>query len=139
MDSFVAGLNSLVEEAAGAGVKHIDFGMAHRGRLCTLATLFEKPMEEIFAEFQELKSGQLEWGNSGDVKYHLGVVSERTVNGKTIRLSILPNPSHLEAVNPVVMGSSKATQVLLGDHDGSQAFNVIIHGDAALAGQGVVY
>jgi 2-oxoglutarate dehydrogenase E1 component len=139
LDSFVCGLESLVESAIHADMKHVDFGMAHRGRLCTLAMLFDKPMEEIFGEFQEMKSGHEEWGNSGDVKYHLGVVDQKTIDGKTITLSILPNPSHLEAVNPVVLGSNRAVQDYLGDRDGSKAMNVIIHGDAAVAGQGIVY
>lgn len=139
LDGFVSGLESLVDEAARHAIQHVDFGMAHRGRLCTLATLFNKPMEEIFAEFQEMKSGHEEWGNSGDVKYHLGVVGKKRVAGREITISILPNPSHLEAVNPVVMGSSRATQEYLHDRDGSKAVNVIIHGDAAVAGQGVVY
>jgi 2-oxoglutarate dehydrogenase E1 component len=81
------------------------------------------------------------WGNSGDVKYHLGITTEKKVHGKNVRLSILPNPSHLEAVNPVVMGHVKAVQDRLNDVKGKNcnAMSVLIHGDAALAGQGVVY
>jgi len=84
--------------------------MAHRGRLNALANVFNKPMQKIFAEFQENVDKELSWGNSGDVKYHLGVTTERQVLGKPVRLSILPNPSHLETVNPVVMGHVKAVK-----------------------------
>lgn len=84
----------------------------------------------------------MSWGNSGDVKYHLGITTEKHVSGRNVRLSILPNPSHLETVNPVVMGHSKAVQDCINDQKQTKNKNVmsvIIHGDAALAGQGVVY
>lgn len=84
----------------------------------------------------------MSWGNSGDVKYHLGITSEKHVANKNIRLTILPNPSHLEAVDPVVMGHVKAVQDCINDQKGTKGSNtmsVLIHGDAALAGQGVVY
>lgn len=103
-------------EAAGKDdVSHCIFGMAHRGRLNTLGLVFRKPLEEIFAEFKENKADQStfddhKWGKMGDVKYHLGMTSDLPVkNGNhTIRLSILPNPSHLETVNPVVYGKTRA-------------------------------
>jgi 2-oxoglutarate dehydrogenase E1 component len=85
--------------------------MAHRGRLNALANVFDKPLQKIFAEFQDHQDPEDQsWGNSGDVKYHLGVTVEKTVNSKPIRLSILPNPSHLETVNPVCMGHVKAVE-----------------------------
>ena len=86
--------------------------MAHRGRLNALANVFDKPLQKIFAEFQEnvdTEENQA-WGNSGDVKYHLGVAVEKKIDDKNIRLSILPNPSHLETVNPVCMGHVKAVE-----------------------------
>jgi 2-oxoglutarate dehydrogenase E1 component len=118
--------------------------MAHRGRLNALRNVFNKSPQKIFAEFQENTDTPegMSWGNSGDVKYHLGITSEKHVGGKNIRLTILPNPSHLEAVNPVVMGHVKAVQDCVNDQRGTKnrnAMSVIIHGDAALAGQGVVY
>ena len=84
--------------------------MAHRGRLNALANVFDKPLQKIFAEFQENVDSEENqaWGNSGDVKYHLGVTVEKNFNNKNIRLSILPNPSHLETVNPVCMGHVRA-------------------------------
>lgn len=95
LDSMVSGLNKLVHEAVKTGVEYIGLGMAHRGRLNALVNVFNKPMQKIFAEFQENVDKQVSWGNSGDVKYHLGVTTERNVDGKNVRLTILPNPSHL--------------------------------------------
>ena len=129
----------MIETATDYGIEYIGFGMAHRGRLNALANVFDKPLPKIFAEFQENVDDEENqaWGNSGDVKYHLGVTVEKTVNNKNVRLSILPNPSHLETVNPVCMGHVKA----VGDHlnKSDKCLSVLIHGDAALAGQGVVY
>lgn len=140
-DTFVSAMSSLVDLAAEHKTEHVVFGMAHRGRLHTLATVFSKPLEQIFAEFQEIKSeGRNVWGDSGDVKYHLGTTHEKEyANGHKIRLSILPNPSHLESVNPVVYGKTRAIQDFEKDKTAEKAIGVLIHGDAALAGQGVVY
>lgn len=110
--------------------------MAHRGRLNALANVFHKPLQRIFAEFQENLENE-SWGNSGDVKYHLGTTISRKVKNNEIRLSILPNPSHLETVNPVVMGHVKAVEDALSNNN--KTLGVLIHGDAAVAGQGVVY
>lgn len=124
-------------------MKYVGFGMAHRGRLNALRNVFGKPMEKIFGEFQENIDTEIQsWGNSGDVKYHLGTTVEKTINNKKIRLSILPNPSHLEAVNPVCMGHVKAVEDYIRSETKSKdtnALSVLIHGDAALAGQGIVY
>lgn len=112
----ISGLAAIVDHAVldNYKVEHIIFGMAHRGRLNTLACVLNKKMEEIFAEFQEIKDLPKEgvWGQSGDVKYHLGVTSEKQYpeEDKSIKLTILANPSHLETVNPVVYGSTKAWQ-----------------------------
>lgn len=95
--------------------------MAHRGRLNSLYNNFNKPLQKIFAEFQESTDRQEEeenWGNSGDVKYHLGVTVEKKINDKKVRLSILPNPSHLETVNPVCMGHVKAVEDCMEERDG---------------------
>lgn len=110
-DTVISALNALSEEVANAGMNGMTLGMAHRGRLSALANVFEKPLERIFAEFQENVECNIgEWGNSGDVKYHLGVCHDVNVNGKEIRLTIVPNPSHLETVNPVAMGCVRAIQ-----------------------------
>lgn len=104
-DTMVVGLAALIDQCAEELIEHIIVGMAHRGRLSTLANVFKKPLEIIFAEFQNKYSKDLEntWGNIGDVKYHLGTTNDkRFPNGHTIRMTMLPNPSHLEAVNPVV-------------------------------------
>lgn len=140
-DTFISGLQALVDEAAKDKVEHILFGMAHRGRLNTLATVFKKPVEQIFAEFQEIKAeGRNVWGDSGDVKYHLGTTQDKVFpDGHTVRLSILANPSHLESVNPVVSGKTRAFQDFDQDTKKDKVVGVLIHGDAALAGQGVVY
>jgi len=114
--------------------------MPHRGRLNTLANVFHKPLEEIFSEFTETKQKRTveNWGNSGDVKYHLGTDHDKEYNGHKIRLTMLPNPSHLETVDPVVYGRTRAIQDFLEDKSGDKAFGILIHGDAAFSGQGVV-
>lgn len=114
---------TLVDTAINYKVEHVVFGMAHRGRLETLYSVFKKSAEEIMAEFQDLKGKYFEedeWGNSGDVKYHLGCTNEVTNDGHVVRLNILPNPSHLEAVNPLVYGKVKAIQDIMGDIDGKK-------------------
>merc|ERR1719329_219370 len=105
-------------------MNHLVFGMAHRGRLNTLGLVFQKSLAEIFAEIKETKSNltsfdEKTWGGSGDVKYHLGVTSDiTTAKGNPLRLSILPNPSHLETVNGLVYGKTKAIQDFENDTDG---------------------
>jgi 2-oxoglutarate dehydrogenase E1 component len=115
--------------------------MAHRGRLNALANVFRKPLQKIFAEFQEHDSDVdvNSWGNSGDVKYHLGATENRTIDGHRIKLCVLANPSHLETVNGVVMGNVRAVRDYFKDDEGSKTMGVLIHGDAALAGQGICY
>ena len=132
--------DQLVETATEHNISYIGFGMAHCGRLNALYNVFDKPLQKIFAEFQEnVDEEEANWGNSGDVKYHLGVTVEKNVNNKNVRLSILPNPSHLETVNPVCMGHVKAVEDNENKHGSHNTMSVIIHGDAALAGQGIVY
>jgi len=115
--------------------------MAHRGRLNTLTEVIGKTYEEVLCEFQENKPQERGgWGNSGDVKYHLGTTTDNTLSsGKTIRLAMLPNPSHLEAVDPLVQGKTRAIQDYFKDTERNSTIAIAIHGDAAFAGQGVVY
>jgi 2-oxoglutarate dehydrogenase E1 component len=131
-------LEAIVEKAADTGVKEIILGMAHRGRLNVLANILRKPYQEIFAEFEENYVPQSRDGD-GDVKYHLGFSGDRiTAGGNRIHLSLTPNPSHLEAVNPVVEGRTRAKQFLFHDGERNLGIPLLIHGDAAFAGQGLV-
>ena len=138
-EALIPALNVLLEKGAELGIQEFVMGMAHRGRLNVLANIFNKTYKEIFSEF-EGKVYDQDSLFDGDVKYHLGFTSEITTdNGQDIRLTLSPNPSHLEAVDPVVQGitRSKIDQELNGD--ASKIVPVLIHGDAAVAGQGVVY
>ena len=137
-ESLIPGLDALIENAAEAGVKEFVMGMAHRGRLSTLTNIFGKPVKDIFSEFDG-KDYQEEVFD-GDVKYHLGWTSDRkTDSGKQIKLSIAPNPSHLETVGAVVEGIVRAKQDKYYSDDFSQVLPIVVHGDAAIAGQGLVY
>lgn len=138
-DTLIPMLHFLLEDAGNAGVSEVVLGMAHRGRLNVLVNTMGKTYSKVFAEFE----GNIDPRNfhgSGDVKYHLGTVGQHvTVSGRTIRMELLPNPSHLEAVNPVVEGAARARQDMLGTSDAREAvLPLLIHGDAAFAGQGVV-
>lgn len=137
-DSLVPALNALLEQASGQGVEKIVFGMAHRGRLNVLANILKKPFQMIFAYFQGSDVDATIFHGSGDVKYHLGFSSTRQINGRQLNLSLMPNPSHLEAVNPVVLGKVRAEQEAAGDETRRRILSVLIHGDAAFAGQGLV-
>ncbi len=131
-------LEALVEKAPELGVGEMVMGMAHRGRLNVLANILRKPYEEIFAEFEENYLPESVDGD-GDVKYHLGFSSDRlTGNGHRLHLSLTPNPSHLEAVNPVVEGRTRAKQSRFADRERTIGLPLLIHGDAAFAGQGLV-
>jgi 2-oxoglutarate dehydrogenase E1 component len=121
-----------------ADVQDIYFGTAHRGRLTLLATVLGMPYRGILSKFQGSLNDPNEVLGSGDVKYHLGVSSDREFDGKKIHLSLTPNPSHLEAVDPVVAGKVRARQTLLEDKMTNKVFGLLIHGDAAMAGQGIV-
>ncbi len=132
-------LDTLVDDAARLGVEEMVLGMAHRGRLNVLAHVLGKPPEMIFAEFEGALLPEDVQGD-GDVKYHLGYSHDRrTPGGGTIHLSLAPNPSHLEAVNPIVEGIVRAKQAYRDDRDRRRVAPVLLHGDAAFAGQGVVY
>ncbi|MFO0880398.1 MAG: 2-oxoglutarate dehydrogenase E1 component [Gemmataceae bacterium] len=131
-------LETIVDRAPDLGVREIIFGMAHRGRLNVLANILRKPYEEIFAQFED-KYLPESMNGDGDVKYHLGFSSDRVnATGERIHLSLTPNPSHLEAVNPVVLGRTRAKQIAFGDTERRRGIPLLIHGDAAFAGQGLV-
>ena len=120
------------------GIRQINLGMAHRGRLNVLGSVLRKPYDQILSEFEDVKvkseRDQI-YGFSGDVKYHIGSSSKvKFADGKQIMVNLLPNPSHLEAINPVVVGQTLAIQQKLGDVEGSLSIPIIIHGDAAIAG-----
>ena len=128
----------LIDEAVGEGVESVVMGMPHRGRLNVLANVVRKPMEQIFSEFQGTASPDPEqdFSGSGDVKYHLGMSFERpTHHGKNVHLSLVANPSHLEAVNPVVEGKTRAKQFYSGDEERTKSMSLLLHGDAAFSGQ----
>ena len=138
-ESIIAGLDAIITTGASKGVKEVIIGMAHRGRLNVLANIMGKTYEHIFNEFEGNAVPELSFGD-GDVKYHLGFSSiVKTDEGNEVHLKLVPNPSHLEAVNTVVQGFSRAKADLLYDSDYDAILPILIHGDAAVAGQGVVY
>ncbi|MES2503654.1 MAG: multifunctional oxoglutarate decarboxylase/oxoglutarate dehydrogenase thiamine pyrophosphate-binding subunit/dihydrolipoyllysine-residue succinyltransferase subunit [Myxococcota bacterium] len=130
-------LQSLLEQISKAGAEHAIIGMAHRGRLNVLANVVGKPHAAIFAEFDDIDPKSFQ--GSGDVKYHLGAKGKLTLDGKEMQVELACNPSHLEAVNPVVEGQARAKQDWLEDVEREKVVPILIHGDAAFAMQGVVY
>ena len=137
-ESLIPAVDALIEKAAAYGVKEFVMGMAHRGRLSTLTNIFGKSASDIFSEFDGKDYEEEVF--DGDVKYHLGWTSDRlTDNGNRINLSIAPNPSHLETVGAVVEGITRAKQDKLNPEDASKVLPIVVHGDAAIAGQGLVY
>lgn len=138
LESLIPAMDVLIRKGTDLGVQHFVVGMAHRGRLNTLANIFEKRPKDIFAEF-EGKEFDFNEEFDGDVKYHQGYTSQVERNGKKVSLTLSPNPSHLEAVNPVVEGLSRAKLDGKFGNDLNKVCPVLIHGDAAIAGQGVVY
>jgi 2-oxoglutarate dehydrogenase E1 component len=138
-ESAIAAMETMIRRSAELGVDEIVIGMPHRGRLNVLANVMGKPYSAIFSEFQGAAGGNDVLG-SGDVKYHLGTSTDRVLpDGREIHLSLTANPSHLEAVNPVVMGKVRAKQRQKGDTERSRVMGILLHGDAAFAGQGVVH
>jgi len=138
----IVGMKELIDTATEHGVENVVMGMPHRGRLNVLANVVRKPMEQIFNEFQGVATPDLDsdFSGSGDVKYHLGMSYSRpTISGKRVHLSLVANPSHLEAVNPVVEGKTRAKQHYIGDVDRTRCMSLLLHGDAAFSGQGVVF
>jgi 2-oxoglutarate dehydrogenase E1 component len=143
-EALIPGMKAMIDASADMGVESIVFGMPHRGRLNVLANVMRKPMEQVFAEFAGKKpfkeEGENAYQGSGDVKYHLGTSYDRpTLSGKRVHLSLLANPSHLEAVNTVCTGKVRAKQYFTEDVDRSKNLPILMHGDGAFAGQGIVY
>lgn len=137
-ESLIPALDALIERAAEKGVEQFVMGMAHRGRLNVLANIFEKPTQDIFSEFDGKDYDQEYF--DGDVKYHLGLTSDRqTKSGKNININLAPNPSHLETVGAVIEGIARAKQDRYFPDDFSKVLPIAVHGDAAVAGQGIVY
>jgi 2-oxoglutarate dehydrogenase E1 component len=136
-ETMIPMLDDLIQQAGGAGVQEIVIGMAHRGRLNVLVNVLGKAPDELFSEFEGAYDLSALKG-SGDVKYHMGFSSDLRTPGGNVHVALAFNPSHLEIVNPVVEGSVRARQDRRGDHKGERALPVLIHGDAAMAGQGVV-
>ncbi|MFL9503655.1 2-oxoglutarate dehydrogenase E1 component, partial [Rhodopseudomonas palustris] len=139
-EALIPALEAIIKRGGQLGLKEIIFGMPHRGRLNILATVLQKPYKAIFHEFQGGSYKPEDVEGSGDVKYHLGASSDRTFDGNTVHLSLTANPSHLEAVNPVVLGKVRAKQDQNGDSPDERitVLPILLHGDAAFAGQGVV-
>ncbi|MGJ8564501.1 MAG: 2-oxoglutarate dehydrogenase E1 component [Alphaproteobacteria bacterium] len=141
-ESTLPALEQIIKRGGQLGLKDINFGMPHRGRLNVMASVMQKPYSAIFYEFLGgVASGAADFG-SGDVKYHLGVSDDREFDGNNVHLSLAPNPSHLEVVSPVVMGKTRAKQQMASGSyrtaNPKQVMAVILHGDSAFAGQGVV-
>ena len=138
-ETTIAALDAIINLGASKGVQEIIIGMAHRGRLNVLANIMRKTYEQIFNEFEGTAVPDLSFGD-GDVKYHMGYSSQvPTLESHTMHLKLVPNPSHLEAVNPVVEGFARAKADILYNSDYDRILPILIHGDAALAGQGIVY
>jgi 2-oxoglutarate dehydrogenase E1 component len=138
-DILIPAMKSVIDTVSAHGVDTVIMGMPHRGRLNVLANVTRKPLEEIFCEFDSKLSPNEE--GSGDVKYHLGTSTERInrVTNSKIKMVVVANPSHLEAVDPVVVGKTRSEQFYRDDQNGDKVMSMILHGDAAFAGQGVVY
>lgn len=138
-ETTIPALDAIINKSAELGAKEVVIGMAHRGRLNVLANIMGKTYEQIFSEFEG--TGKLDQTmGSGDVKYHMGFGSEiETPEGKTVHLKLMPNPSHLEAVDPVVLGFARSSANTLHDAVYENVLPILIHGDASLAGQGIVY
>ena len=137
-ESLIPAMEQVIKRGGALGVRDIVIGMPHRGRLSVLANVMGKPYRAIFNEFQGGSFKPEDVEGSGDVKYHLGASSDREFDGNNVHLSLTANPSHLEAVNPVVLGKARAKQAQIGDMDRTQVLPLLLHGDAAFAGQGVV-
>ena len=137
-ESLIPAMEQIIKRGGGLGVEEIVIGMPHRGRLSVLANVMNKPYRAIFNEFQGGSFKPEDVDGSGDVKYHLGASSDREFDGNEVHLSLTANPSHLEAVNPVVIGKARAKQDQLNDSDRTKVLPILLHGDAAFAGQGVV-
>ena len=137
-EALIPAMEQIIKRGGALGVKDIIIGMPHRGRLNVLVNVLAKPLRAIFNEFQGGSFKPKEVDGSGDVKYHLGASSDREFDGNKVHLSLTANPSHLEAVNPVVLGKARAKQEQYNDDTRRSVMPILLHGDAAFAGQGVV-
>ena len=137
-ESLMPALEAILRRGIELGIREFVIGMPHRGRLSVLANFVGKPFAAIFSEFQGNATQPEHVHGSGDVKYHLGTSGDREVGGQTVHLSLAANPSHLEAVDPVVLGKVRAKQYQRGDSERTQVAGILMHGDAAFAGQGLV-
>ncbi len=137
-ESLVPMMEQIFKRGVQLGLEEVVLGMAHRGRLNVLANIMKKPYTQIFAEFEGLASNPSSVQGSGDVKYHLGTSADREFEGKTVHLSLTANPSHLECVNTVVLGKVRAKQHQRADTQREKVMGLLLHGDAAFIGQGVV-
>ena len=139
-EAMIPALESIIKYGGAMGVREIVYGMPHRGRLNVLANVMGKPYRTIFHEVSGGSANPDDVGGSGDVKYHLGTSTDREFDGIKVHMSLVPNPSHLEAVNPVVLGKVRANQTMRDDLElHEQVLPVLLHGDAAFAGQGIVW
>ena len=141
-ESMIPALEAVIKYGGSLGVREIVYGMAHRGRLNVLANVMAKGFRVIFHEFSGGTANPEDVGGSGDVKYHLGTSTDREFDGVKVHMSLVPNPSHLETVDPVVLGKVRAQQLFrddIGEGKHTQVLPVLIHGDAAFAGQGIVW
>ena len=137
-ESVIPALHHVVDIAPSLGITDLILGMTHRGRLTVLNRILEKPLDEVFSEFEGIEDPE-DYGGSGDVRYHLGYEKEHTgANGKSVRVNLVANPSHLESVGPVVQGMARAVQREREDDERRKVVPVVLHGDAAFSGQGVV-
>ena len=137
-ESMIPALEAVIKYGGSSGVNEIVIGMAHRGRLNVLANVMAKPYRAIFSEFAGGSANPEDVGGSGDVKYHLGTSTDREFDGIKVHLSLAPNPSHLEAADPVVLGKARAKQTKLNDLKREMVLPILLHGDAAFAGQGII-
>jgi 2-oxoglutarate dehydrogenase E1 component len=137
-ESVMPALEAILRRGAELGIGEFVIGMPHRGRLNVLANFMGKPFAAIFSEFQGNAANPEHVQGSGDVKYHLGTSGDREVGGRNVHLSLAANPSHLEAVDPVVLGKVRAKQQQRGDNERNEVVGILMHGDAAFAGQGLV-
>ena len=137
-EAMIPALEQVIKHGGAHGVEEIVIGMPHRGRLNVLANVMGKPLRAIFNEFKGGSSTPDEVEGSGDVKYHLGTSTDRKFDDINVHLSLTANPSHLEIVDPVVLGKARAKQDQIGDHERNKVLPLLLHGDAAFAGQGVV-
>lgn len=137
-EAYIPCLEEITRRGVELGLREVNIGMAHRGRLNTLTNVLGKPYAKLFAEFNGVPSTPEGTPGSGDVKYHMGYSNDRQIAGATVHMSLTPNPSHLEVVNPVVTGKVRGKQDIYGDVARKEVLTMLVHGDAAFAGQGLV-